>query len=164
VTTLVTTHTPVNPEKNEQANRNWLTRLALQPRPAGFEPATLGSEDSTRHHTQTLITIALLDIEDSSVLANRDISHRFMTSGKPIPSPSPHRNPVGLLLQHGESLHYVREQLGHASIQTMVDVYGHLAPGSNRNAVSKLDDDETNVQPPRPKFSLPGAPRRIQSL
>jgi len=27
--------------------------------------------------------------------------------------------------------------------QTTVDVYGHLAPGSNRNAVNKLDDDET---------------------
>jgi integrase len=36
-----------------------------------------------------------------------------------------------------------KEQLGHASIQTTVDVYGHLAPGSNRNAVNKLDDDET---------------------
>ena len=28
------------------------------------------------------------------------------------------------------------------SIQTTVDVYGHLAPGSNRNAVNKLDDNE----------------------
>jgi len=37
----------------------------------------------------------------------------------------------------------VKEQLSHASIQTTVDVYGHLAPGSNRNAVNKLDDDET---------------------
>jgi len=50
---------------------------------------------------------------------------------------------ASLLLQQGESLHYVKEQLGHASIQTTVDVYGHLAPGSNRNAVNKLDDDET---------------------
>jgi integrase len=50
---------------------------------------------------------------------------------------------ASLLLQQGESLHYVKEQLGHASIQTTVDVYGHLAPGSNRNAVNKLGDDET---------------------
>ncbi|MCY2928592.1 MAG: site-specific integrase [Planctomycetota bacterium] len=47
---------------------------------------------------------------------------------------------ASLLLQQGESLHYVKEQLGHSSIQTTVDVYGHLAPGSNRNAVNKLDD------------------------
>jgi hypothetical protein len=46
---------------------------------------------------------------------------------------------------------------------TTVDVYGHPATGSNRNAVNKLDDDETNVQPLRPKFSLPGVPHRIQS-
>lgn len=47
---------------------------------------------------------------------------------------------ASLLLQNGESLHYVKEQMGHASIQTTVDVYGHLVPGSNRNAVNRLDD------------------------
>ena len=40
----------------------------------------------------------------------------------------------------GESLHYVKEQMGHASIQTTVDIYGHLVPGSNRKAVTRLDD------------------------
>lgn len=40
----------------------------------------------------------------------------------------------------GRSLHYAKEQMGHASIQTTVDVYGHLVPGSNRNAVNRLDD------------------------
>ena len=33
-----------------------------------------------------------------------------------------------------------KEQMGHASIQTTVDVYGHLVPCSNRNAVNRLDD------------------------
>ena len=47
---------------------------------------------------------------------------------------------ASLLLAQGESLHYVKEQMGHASIQTTVDVYGHLVPGSNRNAVNRLDD------------------------
>ncbi len=49
---------------------------------------------------------------------------------------------ASLLLANGESLHYVKEQMGHASIQTTVDVYGHLVPGSNRNAVNRLDDPE----------------------
>jgi integrase len=49
---------------------------------------------------------------------------------------------ASLLLQQGESLHYVREQMGHASIQTTVDVYEHLVPGSNRNAVNRLDDPD----------------------
>lgn len=47
---------------------------------------------------------------------------------------------ASLLLQNGEPLHYVKEQLGHASIQTTVDTYGHLVPGSNRAAVNRLDD------------------------
>jgi len=47
---------------------------------------------------------------------------------------------ASLLLQQGENLHFVKEQLGHASITTTVDVYGHLPAGSNRNAVNRLDD------------------------
>ena len=49
---------------------------------------------------------------------------------------------ASLLLQNGESLAYVKDQLGHASIQTTVDVYGHLVPGDNRSAVNRLDDPE----------------------
>ncbi len=48
---------------------------------------------------------------------------------------------ASLLLSQGEPLNYVKEQLGHASIQTTVDVYGHIVPGSNRNAVNQLDDE-----------------------
>ena len=49
---------------------------------------------------------------------------------------------ASLLLAQGESLHYVKEQMGHASIQTTVDVYAHLVPGSNRTAVNGLDDPD----------------------
>lgn len=48
---------------------------------------------------------------------------------------------ASMLIQQGESLAYVRDQLGHSSIQVTVDVYGHLVPGSNRAAVDKLDDE-----------------------
>jgi hypothetical protein len=34
---------------------------------------------------------------------------------------------------------YVKEQLGHSSIETTVDIYGHLIPSSNRDAVNRLD-------------------------
>jgi len=47
---------------------------------------------------------------------------------------------ASLLIQQGESLAYVRDQLGHHSIQITVDIYGHLVPGSNRQAVDRLDD------------------------
>jgi len=44
------------------------------------------------------------------------------------------------LISNGESLVYVRDQMGHHSIQITVDTYGHLIPGSNRKAVNALDD------------------------
>ena len=34
---------------------------------------------------------------------------------------------------------YVRDQMGHSSIQVTVDIYGHLIPGSNISFVDKLD-------------------------
>ena len=47
---------------------------------------------------------------------------------------------ASLLIQQGESLVYVKDQLGHHSIQITVDTYGHLVPGGNRQAVDRLDD------------------------
>lgn len=48
---------------------------------------------------------------------------------------------ASLLIQAGESLAYVRDQLGHHSIKVTVDIYGHLAPEGNKAAVDRLDDD-----------------------
>ncbi len=45
-----------------------------------------------------------------------------------------------MLIAQGESLGYVKEQMGHSSIEVTVDTYGHLIPGANRKAVNKLDD------------------------
>ncbi len=47
---------------------------------------------------------------------------------------------ASLMIQAGESLAYVRDQLGHHSIQITVDIYGHLVPGGNKEAVDRLDD------------------------
>ncbi len=52
---------------------------------------------------------------------------------------------ASLLIQQGESLAYVKEQLGHSSIQVTVDVYGHLVPGSNRAAVDRLDASPVRI-------------------
>ena len=46
---------------------------------------------------------------------------------------------ASLLLQQGESPGYVKEQMGHSSIAITVDLYGHLIPGGNRQAVDRLD-------------------------
>ena len=45
-----------------------------------------------------------------------------------------------MLLSKGESPVYVRDQLGHSSIQMTVDIYGHLIPSGNRDAVNSLDE------------------------
>lgn len=48
---------------------------------------------------------------------------------------------ASLLLQNGESLTYVKEQMGHSSINVTVYIYGHLVPGGNRPAVDRLDEE-----------------------
>jgi len=47
---------------------------------------------------------------------------------------------ASILVQQGESLAYVKEQMGHSSIQITVDLYAHMAPEGNKSAVDKLDD------------------------
>jgi integrase len=44
-----------------------------------------------------------------------------------------------LLIQNGASIVYVKEQMGHSSIQVTVDIYGHLIPGANVSFVDSLD-------------------------
>ena len=57
------------------------------------------------------------------------------------------------LIQNGASLAYVRDQMGHSSIQVTADVYGHLVPGANVRFVDSLDGepsprpDATQAQP-----------------
>lgn len=47
---------------------------------------------------------------------------------------------ASLLIMRGENLTYVKDQLGHSSIQVTVDLYGHLIPGANRGAMDALAD------------------------
>ena len=46
---------------------------------------------------------------------------------------------------------YVKEQMDHASIQTTLDIYGHLIQGANRNEVNRLDDAAFGGAVPREK-------------
>lgn len=42
------------------------------------------------------------------------------------------------LLGNGEPITYVKDQLGHADIQMTVNVYNHVIPGANREAVNRI--------------------------
>jgi hypothetical protein len=56
-----------------------------------------------------------------------------------------------LLIQNGASIVYVKEQMGHSSIQVTVDIYGHLIPGANVSFVDSLDrvPEETEKTTPQ---------------
>ena len=47
---------------------------------------------------------------------------------------------ASLLIADNHPLNYVKEMMGHHSIQMTVDVYGHLLPDQNNSAVNTLDD------------------------
>ncbi len=58
-----------------------------------------------------------------------------------------------LLLQNGASIVYVKEQMGHSSIQVTVDIYGHLIPGANVCFVDRLDGVPTQERKTGPQES-----------
>ena len=50
---------------------------------------------------------------------------------------------ASLLLSKGESPVYVKEQLGHSSIQITVDIYGKRIQTKKEAGVNRLDDETT---------------------
>lgn len=54
---------------------------------------------------------------------------------------------VARLLENNVSLEFIRDQVGHSSIQVTVDKYGKLIPDGNRDVIDSLDDKEiTNIK------------------
>ncbi len=47
---------------------------------------------------------------------------------------------VALRLEQGQNIKYIQNQLGHASIQTTIDRYGHLLKEVNTEQAMKLDN------------------------
>ncbi len=47
---------------------------------------------------------------------------------------------VALLLEQGENVKFIQSQVGHASIQTTLDRYGHLMPETNASVGERLDE------------------------
>jgi len=52
-----------------------------------------------------------------------------------------------LLISQGENIKFIQNQLGHASIQTTIDRYGHLLPCDQYGVGSKLDSQITFPEP-----------------
>lgn len=51
-----------------------------------------------------------------------------------------------LSIQDGASLAYVRDQMGHSSIQVTADIYGHIIPGADIKWVDGLDREASPQQ------------------
>ena len=54
--------------------------------------------------------------------------------------------------EHSTRIVYVKDQMGHSSIQVTVDIYGHLIPGANVFFVDRLDGgfpEEARTSPPQ---------------
>ena len=64
-----------------------------------------------------------------------------------------------LLIQNGAGLVYVKEQMGHSSIQVTVDIYGHLAPSANVSFVDRLDAKPKPTEGTRPCRNWTQLPR-----
>lgn len=63
---------------------------------------------------------------------------------------------ASLLIQQGASLAYVKEQMGHSSIQVTVDTYGHPIPGGNIAGVDALDAKTSRQQTQHPRTKARG--------
>ena len=59
-----------------------------------------------------------------------------MTGAEPCAAPCTAKD---LLIAHGAHPKYIQAQLGHASIQTTLDRYGHLMPDAFEREARKLD-------------------------
>jgi integrase len=62
---------------------------------------------------------------------------------------------ASLLIQAGESFAYIRDQLGHHSINVTVDIYWRREPVKYKDAVDRLDDA---------LIRTPGAPNNKKAL
>lgn len=47
---------------------------------------------------------------------------------------------ASLLIDQGENIKYVQNQMGHSSIKVTMDTYGHLMKDVNKEAASRLGD------------------------
>jgi len=59
-----------------------------------------------------------------------------------------------LLISQGENIKFIQSQLGHASIQTTIDRYGHLLPIDHQRVGSKLDSQIFSETPQKLDFQV----------
>jgi integrase len=123
----------IGPTKSGRLRRVGIPPIVIQSL-QGMKPLNLQSEDQfifTRNGTfidpdyfSKYIALPLVKrATEGRVKRFHDLRH-FFTS---------------LLISNGENAKYIQDQVGHASIATTYDVYGHLMPQAKQQATKKLE-------------------------
>ena len=118
------------------AGKNDISEDLVFPSPAG---SILDPDNLYHRYFKTVLTKACL-----RKIRFHDLRHTFGS----------------LLIQSGASIVYVKEQMGHSSIQVTVDTYGHLIPGANVSFVDRLDEIPKQESETTPHQSAPPAHHR----
>jgi integrase len=78
------------------------------------------------------------------------------------------RSQVSLLIAQGEHPKVIADRLGHTSVRTVLDVYGHLYEGADEAAAERLDAQITSLPPTIMRHARideqPGAHRHILTI
>ena len=77
---------------------------------------------------------------DPDNLVKREFIPALRRAGlRQVPFHSLRHSFTALLIAQGENIKYIQSQLGHASVQTTLDRYGHLLPATHKEAAHRLD-------------------------
>ena len=112
---------------------------------ASFMCATGAEPERTRAISAKATMMTVFPSEVGTVLQPENLYHRYFLpilehAGLRRIRLHDLRHTFGsLLIQRGASLTYVKEQMGHSSIQVTVDTYAHLIPGADISCIDQLD-------------------------
>jgi integrase len=113
--------------------RNLRSGLAAAPADNDFIFTRHGSFLNPEYFTKWIAIPLIKEVTEGRVNRFHNLRH-FFTS---------------MLIENGESPKYIQDQVGHASITTTFDMYGHLMPQAKRAATKKLERSifgKTNVE------------------
>ncbi|AKL75091.1 tyrosine-type recombinase/integrase [Bacillus velezensis] len=92
-------------------------------------------------HSENTYVFQYKDTPSSKDIFSRKIKYFCRdTDLEPIRLHDFRHSHVALLINQGEDYITIKERLGHASVKTTIDVYGHLYPNKQKEMADKLDD------------------------
>ncbi|MGE0823294.1 MAG: tyrosine-type recombinase/integrase [Candidatus Binatia bacterium] len=103
---------------------------------------------------------------DPDNLVKREFLPALRRAGlRKVPFHSLRHSFTALLIAQGENIKYIQSQLGHASVQTTLDRYGHLLPATHKEAAQRLDQTlfGSHISKPLANSSVVGVTHKGES-